>query len=290
MEKLVVGAKTVTILDWCAFTLPIAHTEAQPGLHAFRLRVVNVAAKMHEILPTVMQFSIDDLIPAVPQRPYRSAWMCSATGWRINADWKRKEALIVWNGGACEMLRKIGPEAAFQVLQQTVKTGTRLDLATDIPTVLPVKDVEKAGWAKRIRSNSFISSSTGDTLYVGSRSSPAFARVYRYAPPHPRSHLLRVEHELKKDQARAVAQIATVHGLESAQRSVAVKFNYQHPVLIKAFQGIARPIKTERHERTMANTEIWLMTQCAPAFQRLVRAGVIEDPAAWVKRYMLGDT
>jgi len=280
----------VTILDWCAFTRPIQYTEAQPFQNTFMRRVMLVTATFNELMPAVMNHATSALSPTTPQRPYRQAWVCPNIGWRINADWKRKEALIVFNGSACEMLRKIGPDAIRQVLLLAVETGTRLDLATDIETDLPVRDVEKAGWAKKIRSTSFISSQTGDTLYIGSRSSGAFARVYRYAEPHPRHALLRIEHEMKKEQARSVAQIAAVHGLETAQRSVAAKFSYQHPEIAQAFEGVSERIVTERHERTLAKTEIWLMTQAAPAFQRLVAEGVIEDPAAWVKKHMLGHT
>jgi len=279
----------MAIIDWVAFTLPIAHSEKQPGEHAFMQRVIAVVANMQDLFPTVMQYATDDLTVCTPQRPYRRAWTCPATGWRINADWKRKEVLIVFNGSACEMLRKMGGDALNEVLKQTAETGTRLDIATDIPTTELIKGIEAAGWSKRIKSTSFISSTKGDTLYIGSRSSGVFARVYRYSPPHPRSHLMRVEHEMKKQQARAVATLAWVHGVDEAQRSVAAKFAYKHPVLVKAFSGNSHPIVTERHERTMAATEVWLMTQCAPAFQRLVREGVISDPAEWIKRYMLGD-
>ena len=278
----------MTIIDWAAFTLPISHTEAQPGEYSFRQRVANATVALESILPIVMSHSSDSLIEGTPQRPYRRAWVCPNTGWRINADWKRKEALIVFNGGACDTLRKMGADAMREVLLQVAITGTRLDLATDIAEPVSVQEVEKWGWAKRITSKSYITSGTGDTLYVGSRKSGAFARVYRYAEPHPRAKLLRVEHELKKEQARAVAEIAAVHGVDVAQRSVAAKFDYKHPVLSETFEGAVRPIVTERHERTMAKTEIWLMTQAAPAFQRLVRDGVIEDAEGWVKRYMLG--
>lgn len=244
---------------------------------------------METLFPALMRVSDAELVPTTPQRPYRQAWACPNTGYRINADWKRKEALIVFNGSACAMLREIRHEAKREVLLQVMVTGTRLDLATDIATDVSVREAERAGWSKRIKSTSFISSGAGDTLYVGARSSGAFARVYRYAAPHPRHALLRVEHELKKEQARAVAKIAAVYGVDVAQRSVAAKFDYRHPVLIEAFAGIVERIVTERHERNLAKTEIWLMTQCAPAFQRLVREGVISDPSGWVKKHMLGD-
>ncbi len=210
-------------------------------------------------------------------------------GWAINCDPKRKEALIVFNGTACAQLRKLDNIAITQVLLAVSKTGTRLDLATDVETLMDIKEIEVAGWTSRISSTSFIASGTGNTLYVGSRKSEAFARIYRYTTPHPRAHLMRIEHELKKDRAKAVASIAAIHGIDDAQNSVASKFDYQHPTLVETFDGVTHKIETAQHKRDKARTEIWLMTQCAPAFQRLVAEGVIENPKAWVKKYMLGN-
>lgn len=279
----------VSIIDWAAFTIPIDYTERQPNEPQFRARVVKVTEHLLKIIPTIMQVVVDDLEPTAAQRPYRRAYLCPNTGMRINADIARREALIVFNGGACSTVRKIGAQAMTELLLAVAESGSRLDIATDIETDLGVKAVADAGWNPRMKSTSLIVSSMGETLYIGSRKSTAFARVYRYLPPHPRARLLRVEHELKKEQARAVAGMAAIHGVELAQRSVADKFGYNASLLKKTFAGPVRDIKTERTQRTLARTELWLMTQAAPAFQRLVKQGVIDDPEAWVKRYMLGD-
>ena len=279
----------MSILDWAAFTVPIEFTEKQPGENAFQKRIQRVVDKLAEWLPDVLVHSTENLSVTTSQRPYRRAWKCPNMGWVINADWKRKECLIVFNGSACEQLRKVGGLAHKQVLLMVAESGTRLDLATDIETMMDIKEIEVAGWTERISSTSYITSSSGDTLYVGSRKSEACARIYRYRDPHPRAHLMRVEHELKQGRARAVASIAALHGIEAAQLSVASRFDYKHHALLDRFTGETYKIETEAHKKDKAKTEIWLMTQCAPAFQKLVKEGVIDDPKAWVKKYMLGD-
>jgi len=243
---------------------------------------------MVELLPIVGLISTESIIPCKPQRPYTLAWQCPLVGWVINADPRRKEALIVFNGQACQQVRKMGADAMNQLMAAVSASGTRLDLATDIDTMIDIKLIQDAGWTKRITTTSYIQSGTGDTLYIGSRKSEAFARVYRYKSPHPRAGKLRVEHELKKGRAKAVAAIACRYGVDTAQRSVANSFDYQHVVITDAFSGATRRIQTEEHSKTAAKTEMWLLTQCAPAFIRLVAEGVISDPELWVKKYMLG--
>ncbi len=279
----------MTIIDWAAFTLPIAYTERQPLPNEFQGRVEKVLERMSELMPLITAHCADYLTHVTPQRPYRKAYACPNVGFRINADWKRREALIVFNGQACQMVRGIGMAATIELLVRVEATGSRLDFATDIDTLVSPADVQARGWSKRIVSKSYIQSQQGNTLYIGSRKSDAFCRVYKYNPPHPRSDKLRVEFELKKERARAVAGIAIVDGVAVAARSVAARYEFGHVSVLEAFAGSIRQIKTEAHNRSMASTEQWLLTQAAPAFLRLVREGVIEDPRAWVDRYLLGN-
>ncbi len=279
----------MTILDWAAFTLPIPYTERQPLPNEFQKRIESVLKNMGELMPLITAHCADYLALVTPQRPYRKAYCCPNVGFRINADWKRREALIVFNGAACEMVRGIGAAAIIELLVRVEATGSRLDFATDISTNISPADVQERGWSKRIVSKSYIQSQQGNTLYIGSRKSDAFCRVYKYNSPHPRSDKLRIEFELKKQRARAVAGIAIVDGVAVAARSVAARYEFGHPTVLEAFAGSIRQIKTEAHKRSMASTEAWLLTQAAPAFLRLVREGVISDPRAWVERYFLGN-
>ncbi len=279
----------MTIIDWAAFTLPIMYTETQPSLNGFQIRVTAVLEQMCELMPIITAHCADYLTLVTPQRPYRKGYACPNVGFRLNADWTRKEVLVVFNGQACGFVRELGNAAEVELLARVEATGTRLDFATDIDTTVSPTDVQEKGWSKRIISKSYIQSSQGQTLYIGSRKSDAFCRVYRYHPPHPRSDKLRIEFELKKDRARAVAGIAIVDGVATAARSVAARYEFGHATVLEAFHGHIRQIKTEAHNRSLASTEQWLLTQAAPAFLRLVREGVIADPQDWVSRYLLGN-
>jgi len=279
----------MTIIDWAAFTLPIAYTDRQPVPNEFQKRVQRTIEQMSALMPLITAHCADYFTLVTPQRPYRQAYACPNVGFRVNADWKRKEVLVVFNGQSCEFVRGLGTAATIELLVRVEATGSRLDFATDIVTSASPQDVQAQGWSKRIVSKSYIQSTQGKTLYIGSRKSSAFCRVYRYNPPHPRSDKLRVEFELKKERARAVAGIAIVDGVGTAARSVAARYEFGHEDVLKAFHGHIRQIKTEAHNRSMASTEQWLLTQAAPAFLRLVREGVIADPEAWVNRYLLGN-
>jgi hypothetical protein len=280
----------MSIIDWAAFTVPIDYSEELPMRHAMVERAKRVLDVLADRLPIGFQFSGGAWTTCVPQRPYTMAWVCPNLGIRLNADPKRREALVVFNGAACDQLRKIGVAAINEVLFQVQQTGTRLDLATDILSSVDIKDIEAGGWAKRILSTSYIKSYAGQTLYIGSRKSEALCRVYRYNPPHPRSALIRVEFELKKDRAKTVAELALHESVDLAARSVAARFAIAHPTIEQAFSGSTRPIKTVATERSQAKTEHWLLTQAVPAFIRLCEDGVIDDPRRWVDRYMLGNS
>lgn len=283
------GVEQMSIIDWVAFTYPITYTELPPFRHEMITRIKDVLDKLADEMPLVFVHTTDSWLQTQPQRPYTMGWLCPDTGIRINADPKRKECLIVFNGSCCETIRKMGVEAENQVMFQLEQTGTRLDIATDIGSMAEIKAIADKGWAKRIVSTSFIKSYAGQTLYIGSRKSEAFCRVYRYNPPHPRSKLIRVEFELKKERARAVANIIIHDGVVVAGRSVAARFDIKHATVANAFQGKIVPIKTRTAERSQAKTEHWLLTQAVPAFIRLCEDGVIEDPRSWVNRYMLGN-
>jgi hypothetical protein len=163
---------------------------------------------------------------------------------------------------------------------------TRLDVTTDIETDCTPMEFVNAGYSDRIKSRASYNSPTGSTEYVGSRSSNRLGRVYRYVAPHPRSHLLRVEHELKKEAARAAAAWMLAYGVESVQASIGAEMGWKHPLWTPE-QPSAGRIGVPRGDRTLGKTELWLRSQAAPAFAKLYAAGLIEDPEAWLKEVFL---
>jgi len=166
---------------------------------------------------------------------------------------------------------------------------TRLDLATDFETDLKPSEFVSAGWSDRIGSRGSFTSATGDTEYVGSAKSERYARVYRYAAPHPRAALLRIEHVMRRDYARSIIPFMLEFGLEDAQRTVGQQMGWQHPLWsVVGVQELAW--KPPRNDRKTSGTERWLITQAASAFKKLVVQGVIEDPHAWLVEHFLKDT
>jgi len=112
------------------------------------------------------------------------------------------------SGAHCGSIEALMP----QVLADYADCLSRVDLAVDIDTVTTPLSFDAQCSPDRVNTRSKMSSSTGETVYIGSRSSERFVRVYRYKPPHPRIHLLRVEFQLKGDYARALAQNVTAGG------------------------------------------------------------------------------
>jgi len=163
---------------------------------------------------------------------------------------------------------------------------SRLDIAVDMECAVTPLEFDAACNPARINTRSRMQSSTGETVYIGSRSSERFARVYRYKAPHPRAHLLRAEFQLKGDYAKqagqAVAEGVAINGLAAELGQV---FGFEHPV----WKVDAEPhkLKVASHAQS-GNTVHWLTTNIAPLMRRLQREGKL-DIEAWFNEYVLSD-
>jgi len=161
---------------------------------------------------------------------------------------------------------------------------SRLDIAVDMETSVKPLEFDSQTNPKRVNTRSRLTSSTGETVYVGSRSSERFARIYRYNPPHPRAHLLRVEFQLKGDYAKgageAVADGVALNGLAA---ELGANFGFEHPV----WKPDAAPVKLKVPSHAQSgNTVRWLTTQIAPLLRRLEREGKL-DVQAWLDEYVM---
>jgi len=187
-------------LDWISFTLPIETDNSSEG--AFN------AALEDAFNRTFNEYEAKQLVHHTwverkGRAPYIYAWDIGASGMVCFASPKRKEILIEISGKGCDYLRSVGVEAA--VLEKVQSRLTRLDIATDIETHISPVDFVAKRTGRKSRFNSVIQSDTGTTVYVGSRESESYTRVYRYAEPHPRAALLRVEYVFRRKHARLIA-------------------------------------------------------------------------------------
>lgn len=217
--------------------------------------------------------------------PYASSFRSKSRGVTVFWSGKASHALIEVSGVGMLAFRQHSLEIAL--LTAAHARVTRLDVASDIATDLNPFDFANDREPGRTKARGSYTSKSGQTEYVGSRQSERFARVYRYSDPHPRAHLLRVEHELKGETAKAGIAFILANGLDELQADVGARFGWRHPVWTPEKQSDATLVLPAQH-RQDAKTEIWLRTQCVAAFRKLVHNGTIVDPERWLMEVFLG--
>lgn len=158
---------------------------------------------------------------------------------------------------------------------------TRIDLAIDVfddPSFLPqirgmADNNEFSGTA---RSATIVSSSDGAglTVYMGSRTSQRFVRIYNKAAQTGTDRpWVRIECEVKSDSARAVARAILgvgVGGISLVAKSVIQRVcSFPSPAWEKVFEGGTIPIGTPKIEERQ--TEAWLLGQVTSAIVKFER-------------------
>ena len=196
---------------------------------------------------------------------------------------KPEHVLIECSGTGCAWLNEIG--ALNDTQRRIEKAVTRVDVAVDmVSTATPTQFTEQRQ-GKRFRATSTIKSSSGETIYLGSRKSEKYARVYRYAEPHPRANLLRAEHVFRKDAAKRLLHDLNNSTLQDITASIGEMYGWLHA----DWQPDGEPIElsTYRAERPEGKTIAWLISQCGPAFRKCVDSGAIENPEGFLREYFL---
>lgn len=161
---------------------------------------------------------------------------------------------------------------------------SRLDIATDMQTDVTPLEFDSQCDPERISTRSRMESQTGQTVYIGSRSSERFCRVYRYNAPHPRAHLLRAEFQLKGEYAKTAGMLIGSGVVpEQLAADLGNEFGFHHPVWKPDSQPVS--VKVKSHAQS-GHTVYWLNTTVAPLLKRLQREGKL-DIAAWFDEYVL---
>jgi len=218
--------------------------------------------------------------------PYTDAWKTRDNTITLYAGISLNHCCVEISGQGCEKL--IQADLLEKVLSATASRITRIDIAVDIQTQVSPSEFVAALSHKRMRSSGSQHSQSGDTEYVGSRTSDRFARVYRYNKPHPRSHLLRVEHVFHKEYAKKVADEILKMGIGAVANSAGKAFGWEH-VVWEPDDNSGSDISIVQAERNAGKTVFWLVNSVAPAFRRLCENGTISDPEAFINRFFLSN-
>lgn len=181
--------------------------------------------------------------------------------------------LIEMPGTACADARDSGQLA--DILLDAAARCTRLDVAVDIPGDVSPSEFVQAGYNERFKAKASLVSDSGVTEYVGSMKSDRFARVYKYAPPHPRAGTMRVEHVFRKEYARtAVGMLAQSSILELAA-ACGNTWGWRHPAWSPALltDGKVKSSRADKHEPGRLR---WLYGVCLPAIAKAHREGLLD--------------
>lgn len=216
--------------------------------------------------------------------PYSHGWTKREEGLTIYANPSLTHMVAEASGVGCTRLIEAG--AMDSVLRHVAERVTRIDVATDILTSTSPKEFVDAGYSERFGSVGMFTSPSGETAYIGSMKSERFARVYRYAPPHPRSDLLRVECVNRREYAKAVSAAILEAGEDEVAGALGEAYGWQHDAWDTTIRGDVK-ISVVQPERAAGKTVFWLVNSVAPSFKRLVDTGVITDPVAFLQAYFL---
>jgi hypothetical protein len=217
------------------------------------------------------------------RKPYSASFARPDGGVAIYVHPRLPHALIEVSGKGCETLSAY-PGAA-DLLEGISGRLTRLDLACDMLTdTRPLEFVEQRDQG-RFKAHSEIVSESGETCYIGSRTSNRYARVYRYNEPHERAHLLRCEFVVKAEDARNTALAILNDGHYDVAAALGIQFGWNHPAWdVSPVNEVE--LKAWRPERREGKTLFWLADTIAPLLVRLHNDGTL-DVREWLSVHVL---
>jgi hypothetical protein len=256
--------KTVCI-DWLSFTAPKDMQRTMPLLPPWESGITGK--------PDVGRFGYRSA------RKFPSGMTVMFDGATSTMGWH-----YIYPGSAIKTLDEVFEDGGQHILGWHTGQGhkcTRIDLAVDVydaPTLLPVLQAmaEHHEWYGTAHSATTIKSSDGKglTIYIGSRTSERFVRLYdKAAQLGQPGHWTRIEAEVKGDSARQVARSIVglnIGGLSMVASGVINRVAAFPCAEWKAvFDGEKMEIGTPKVEEKQ--TEAWILGQVASAIARFER-------------------
>lgn len=255
-------------IDWLSFTAPVQSSGDEPEWRSLAARV-----ELDRLTDSVL--TVDDEKRQAGRAPY--TWSIAGKGVRVFFA-EKGDALFEISGEGCELLHNAGVIRGLVMGMQ--HRLTRIDHATDILTDTdPVDFVNES--ERKFRSKSVVRTPTGTTVYCGSLKSNRYARVYRYAPPHPRHALLRAEHVFRHADAGIAARAWLEGGDAAFSARCGVVYRWAHPDwTLQSQEGIPGWVQDTKGGKV----ERWLIGQVAPALRKGSKAGTLSPQA--IKRFL----
>jgi hypothetical protein len=262
-------------IDWLSISIPVTCPLTQV-MNKKEGDLIPMEPRTSKLINWML--SANDLSPSGGRAPFKRSFMSKGQGFSYFESETLPYALLEITGVGCDTLRSMGIETA--VLNHWWNDLTRLDLACDMENVIDPRDFIEGADNERFRTRSVLASETGITVYIGSRQSDRYARVYRYAYPHPRSNLLRCEYVLRSREAKQAAEIILDTGIVSLAEGLGNTFGWKHSSWnLESIHALPRA----RRENHIGSTERWIIKAVVPALKKLIRDGkdsVVKDALA----------
>jgi len=271
-----------THIDWLSFTIPMVYDTGEGDNYARAIHAGFLYLFTGDLVANV--FGGAWAQGEKSRAPYVDVWVDRENGISLFGSPNLTHATVEISGSGCERL--IASGEMEQVLSGCRERITRIDIACDIETETMPLDFVAQRDHERMRSSGMMNSDTGETCYIGSKQSERFARVYRYFPPHPRAHLLRVEMVFRREHARKTASAIVEDGILNTASAAGKAFGWSHPIWdLDSTAEVDLSITSP--ERNAGKTVSWLVRSVAPAIQRLIADGTIRDPELFFRTYFL---
>jgi len=268
------------LVDWVSFTTYVEEWSGDTWFNSW------VEASQRAIAESVPSFGrlVERLPDAWGIGRGRSGYSVSHrnTGTTVFLNPKTPHALVEISGVGCAIATK---EQLLMAILKEVDV-TRIDIAVDIKCeVKPVEIVTNYMSGNKMRSKATVISDTGETVYIGSRKSDRYLRVYRYNQPHPRAAYLRFEFVCRKKYAKHIREmLASGEGVQTIVNGLAQAFQIEFPGLITGSHSIHMP--GIRGNTSQNKTERWLLVQAVPALLKLHKEGHIENLESWIEQHV----
>jgi len=207
------------------------------------------------------------------RRPYNISFRACDNGIAVYAHHKLPHFLVELSGEGCEALRQVGE--FDELLASVTPRITRIDIACDMECETDPMAFANRRDRGRFKGSGLQRSSDGTTVYVGSKTSNRWAKVYRYNEPHPRHKLLRAEHTFKGEDGKKAGAYLYEHGYEAMAQQCQSIFGWKHDSW-QLRPASALELTAHREERSEGKTLFWLYDTVGPLMARLQDEGKLD--------------
>lgn len=254
-------------IDWLSISLPL-NSFFSPD---FDSENPYIRADHRDQFPHLCDWlsSFGDVRPGGGNRIFNASVYSKLGGFRCFYNHNKEFSLVEIEGDGVQNLRSI--KLLSKIINLYSDRLTRIDIATDWETTTTPRQFHAQRDETRFVSHTEITSDTGETCYVGSKESDRYARVYRYAEGHPRSHLLRCEFVLRRDNAKAFARSLQSSPLSTLAGQLFNTFGYRH--FLTCDHSTTEKMRAAPRPTSMGGTERWLFVQVFPAIKKVLESG-----------------